>query len=117
MTNRLVIDSANLAGNQRHNGEIQSVNANFILHHFRFHLEPKSPLHMPAYNRDNVIRGGFGSTFRLSADRQGGLSVMRTAGCRRLANYGLIATNILVQAYAVSKGLKGRSPRRSYGKT
>jgi CRISPR-associated endoribonuclease Cas6 len=34
------------------------------LHHFRFHLEPKAPLHMPAYNKGNVIRGGFGSTFR-----------------------------------------------------
>ena len=32
--------------------------------HFRFNLEPKVPLHMPAYNKGNVIRGGFGSTFR-----------------------------------------------------
>ena len=36
----------------------------FLLHHFRFHLEPKAQLHMPAYNKGNVIRGGFGSTFR-----------------------------------------------------
>jgi hypothetical protein len=36
----------------------------FSLHHFRFHLEPKATLHMPAYNKGNVIRGGFGSTFR-----------------------------------------------------
>ena len=36
----------------------------FYFHHFRFHLEPKAPLHMPAYNKGNVIRGGFGSTFR-----------------------------------------------------
>ena len=36
----------------------------FSLHHFRFHLEPKAALHMPAYNKGNVIRGGFGSTFR-----------------------------------------------------
>jgi hypothetical protein len=36
----------------------------FSLHHFRFHLEPKAPLHMPAHNKGNVIRGGFGSTFR-----------------------------------------------------
>jgi hypothetical protein len=36
----------------------------FSLQHFRFHLEPKAPLHMPAYNKGNVIRGGFGSTFR-----------------------------------------------------
>ena len=44
-----------------------------FLHHFRFHLEPKAPLHMPAYNKGsilrltpggNVIRGGFGSAFR-----------------------------------------------------
>lgn len=32
--------------------------------HFRFQLEPKALLHMPAYNKGNVIRGGFGSTFR-----------------------------------------------------
>ena len=36
----------------------------FSLHHFRFHLEPNAPLRMPAYNKGNVIRGGFGSTFR-----------------------------------------------------
>jgi hypothetical protein len=36
----------------------------FSLYHFRFHLEPKAPLYMPAYNKGNVIRGGFGSTFR-----------------------------------------------------
>jgi hypothetical protein len=36
----------------------------FSLHHFRFHLEPKAPLRMPAYNKGNVIRGGFGGTFR-----------------------------------------------------
>jgi hypothetical protein len=34
------------------------------LDHFRFHLEPKAALHMPAYNKGNVIRGGFGSAFR-----------------------------------------------------
>jgi len=43
------------------------------LHHFRFHLEPKAPLHMPVHNKGstlrltpegNVIRGGFRSTFR-----------------------------------------------------
>jgi hypothetical protein len=43
--------------------------ADFSLHQFRFHLEPKASLHMPAYNKGNVIRGGFGSTFRLSAAR------------------------------------------------
>jgi hypothetical protein len=32
--------------------------------HFRFHLEPRASLRMPAYNKGNVIRGGFGSTFR-----------------------------------------------------
>jgi len=40
------------------------MHSGFSLHHFRFHLEPKAPLHMPAYNKGNVIRGGFGSTFR-----------------------------------------------------
>ena len=39
----------------------------FTLDRFRFYLEPKAPLHLPAYNKGNVIRGGFGSTFRLSA--------------------------------------------------
>ena len=34
------------------------------LQHLRFHLEAEAPLHMPAYNKGNVIRGGFGSTFR-----------------------------------------------------
>jgi hypothetical protein len=44
----------------------------FSFHHFRFRLEPKAPLHMPAFNKDNVIRGGFESTFRLSAGKQKG---------------------------------------------
>lgn len=35
----------------------------FDCQRFRFHLEPKSPLHMPAYNKDNVVRGGFGERF------------------------------------------------------
>ena len=61
----------------------------FSLQHFRFHLEPKAPLHMPAYNKGNVIRGGVGSTFRLSAARlpergevsaQAGLSADRQSG-------------------------------------
>ena len=37
---------------------------NLSLQHFRFHLEPKASLRMPACNKGNVIRGGFGSTFR-----------------------------------------------------
>ncbi len=41
-----------------------SLNAEFSLNYFRFHLEPKAPLHLPAYNKGNVIRGGFGNTFR-----------------------------------------------------
>ncbi|HXG53732.1 MAG TPA: CRISPR system precrRNA processing endoribonuclease RAMP protein Cas6 [candidate division Zixibacteria bacterium] len=36
----------------------------FSLSHLRFHFEPKSTLIMPARNKGNVIRGGFGSTFR-----------------------------------------------------
>jgi hypothetical protein len=39
-------------------------NTSFSLHHFRFHLAPEAPLHLPAYNKGSVIRGGFGSTFR-----------------------------------------------------
>ena len=31
---------------------------------FCFYLEPKASLRMPAYNKGNVIRGGFGSVFR-----------------------------------------------------
>jgi hypothetical protein len=38
----------------------------YFLQHFRFHLEPKAPLHMPAYNKGNVIRGGFGKAYRRS---------------------------------------------------
>jgi hypothetical protein len=34
------------------------MNVEFSLQHFRFHLEPKAALHMPAYNKGNVIRGG-----------------------------------------------------------
>ena len=45
------------------------MHSGFSLQLFRFHLEPKAPLHMPAYNKGNVIRGGFGTTFRLSAAR------------------------------------------------
>ncbi len=40
------------------------MNNGFSLYHFRFHLESKGSLRMPAYNKGNVIRGGFGSTFR-----------------------------------------------------
>jgi hypothetical protein len=36
----------------------------FPFHYFSFHLEPQAPMHMPAYNKGNVIRGGFGNTFR-----------------------------------------------------
>jgi hypothetical protein len=39
----------------------------FSFQRFCFHLEPKAPLRMPTYNKGNVIRGGFGSTFRLVA--------------------------------------------------
>ena len=41
----------------------------FSFNHFCFHLEPKAPLHMPAYNKGNVIRGGFGSAFRMDAKK------------------------------------------------
>jgi hypothetical protein len=47
-------------------------NDNLSLQHFRFHLEPKAPLRMPAYNKGNVIRGGFGTAFRrIVCDRIG----------------------------------------------
>ena len=40
-----------------------------VLQLFRFHLDPKTPLHMPPYNKGNVVRGGFGSAFRLRDSR------------------------------------------------
>ncbi len=33
----------------------------FSFQHFRFHLEPRGTLQMPAYNKGNVIWDGFGS--------------------------------------------------------
>jgi len=66
-----------------------AIDGGFSLHHFRFQLEPKALLHMPAclrathrqaYNKGNVIRGGFGSTFRLSARAQAGMSADRQSG-------------------------------------
>jgi predicted nucleic acid-binding protein len=46
-----------------------------ILASSRWRVIDKAPLQMPAYNKGNVIRGGFGSTFRLSAVlTQAGLS-------------------------------------------
>ena len=52
-------------GSQVYNDRIPMAHDDlFSFHHFRFHLEPKAPLHMPAYNKGDVIRGGFGSTFR-----------------------------------------------------
>jgi len=32
-----------------------------LLRQFRFHLGPQGALQMPAHNKDNVIRGWFGS--------------------------------------------------------
>jgi hypothetical protein len=52
-------------------------NANVSLQRFRFHLEPKTPLHLPAYNKGNVIRGGFGGAFR---------RIVCHAACRRIAS-------------------------------
>lgn len=34
--------------------------SDFSFQHYRFHLEPKGALQMPAYNKGNGIRGGFG---------------------------------------------------------
>jgi hypothetical protein len=45
-----------------------------LFQHFRFHLDPKAPLHMPAYNKGNVIRGGlaarFGGSFVMGIDKR-----------------------------------------------
>jgi hypothetical protein len=49
--------------------------ADFSIHYLRFHLEPSSPLHVPAclrathrqaYNKGSVMRGGISSACRLS---------------------------------------------------
>lgn len=32
--------------------------------HLRFHLQPEQPLQLPAHNKGNSLRGGFGSAFR-----------------------------------------------------
>jgi hypothetical protein len=58
------IERTDSVGKYRNNKESHSPNINFIFQHFRFQLESKGSLHMPAYNKENVIRGGFGSTFR-----------------------------------------------------
>ena len=64
------------------------------LQNFRFHLEPKSPLRMPAYNKGstlrltpegNVIRCGLVSTFRLSGVAQAGRIVGLETGIRQEA--------------------------------
>ena len=52
-------------GSQVYNDRIPMAHDDlFSFHHFRFHLEPKAPLRMPAYYKSDVIWGGFGSTFR-----------------------------------------------------
>jgi hypothetical protein len=48
------------------------LDGHFLFQRFRFHLEPNVPLHMPAYNKGNVIRGG---RERVSADREQQLAV------------------------------------------
>jgi hypothetical protein len=61
------------------NKKSHSPNINFIFQHYRFQLEPKCS-HMTAYNKGNVIRGGFGITFR---------RIVCHANCwsRKLASY------------------------------
>jgi hypothetical protein len=61
---------------------------NLLLQHFRFYLEPTAPLQLPAYNKGNVIRGGFGSVFRLSAGAQAERIVCH-ANCREPARCDL----------------------------
>lgn len=34
------------------------------LSHLRFHLVAEQPLRLPAHNKGNALRGGFGSAFR-----------------------------------------------------
>lgn len=56
----------------------------FFFQHVRFHLEPKGPLHMPAYNKGNVTRGGFGSMFaclRIRTRRADRVSWELTSAC------------------------------------
>lgn len=57
----------------------------FSFQHLRFHLEPKAPCHMPVYNKGNVIRGGFGSTFRRIACHTNWAGRRRVASCEMCA--------------------------------
>jgi len=80
---------------------------------------------MPAYNKGNVIRGGFGSTFRLparaqagpSADRQGGSCVMGIGGnvfvIVSVGDGFYSATGDLRAAQRVSVRAKQRSKRHA----
>ncbi len=36
----------------------------FVLAHYRLHLAPQEPLELPAFNKGQTIRGGFGTLFR-----------------------------------------------------
>jgi hypothetical protein len=44
--------------------EPRAVSRTFTLSHLRLHLVPEQPLHLPAHNKGNSLRGGFGSAFR-----------------------------------------------------
>ena len=48
--------------------EVHAVNShtdhNFVLARYRLHLVPQEPLELPALNKGNTIRGGFGTVFR-----------------------------------------------------
>jgi hypothetical protein len=41
-----------------------SAASTLTLSHLRFHLVPGQPLHLPAFNKGNSLRGGFGGAFR-----------------------------------------------------
>ena len=44
--------------------EPPAVSRTFTLSHLRLHLVPEQPLHLPAHNKGNSLRGGFGGAFR-----------------------------------------------------
>jgi len=53
-----------LDGEGDRGGEARQAAPTIALSHLRFHLVPEQDLHLPAHNKGNSLRGGFGSAFR-----------------------------------------------------
>jgi hypothetical protein len=67
-------------------GGAKAMPVDLSLQRFRFYLEAKAPLRMPAYNKGNVIRGGFGSAFRRMVCHAG-CQVAETCELRNVCPY------------------------------